>query len=87
MCKCSDVNHCNDCIRNCYVFCGMGNSPLPFKWRINMSECIIDGTVEVTGLKKALEEHNQLLKHQNTILSGILDELTLIRREKYGSNR
>lgn len=52
-----------------------------------MSECIIDGTVEVTGLKKALEEHNQLLKHQNTILSGILDELTLIRREKYGSNR
>lgn len=47
-----------------------------------MSECFIDGNVEVNGLKKALEEHNRLLKHQNTILSGILDELILIRREK-----
>lgn len=47
-----------------------------------MSECIIDGSVEVNGLKKALDEHNQLIKHQNTILSGILDELILIRREK-----
>lgn len=47
-----------------------------------MSEVIIDGSVEVLYLKKALEEHNKLLKHQNTILSGILDELILIRREK-----
>jgi len=47
-----------------------------------MSECFIDGSVEVNGLKKSLEEHNRLLKHQNTILSGILDELILIRREK-----
>lgn len=48
-------------------------------------ECIIDGTVDVTGFRdveKLLKEHNELIKHQNTILSGILDELILIRREK-----
>ena len=55
-----------------------------------MCEAIIEGSVsisdsvdvDVNGLEKALREHNELTRHQNTILSGILDELVLIRREK-----
>lgn len=53
-----------------------------------MSECVIDGTVEITPNKKLcdlLKEQNELLKaqndllfHKNTILSKILDEM---RRE------
>lgn len=45
-------------------------------------ECIIDGVVDVRDFSKLIKEHNELIKHQNTILSGILDELILIRREK-----
>ena len=52
-----------------------------------MCECIIEGSVAISDsvdvnmnhIEKILKEHNELVKHQNIILSGILDEL---RREK-----
>ena len=43
-----------------------------------MAEAIIDGTVQIEPnreLCELLREHNALLKHQNTILSNILDTL------------
>ena len=46
------------------------------KWN-KMTEAIIEGKVDVTNkeLCSLLKEHNALIRHQNTILSKILDTL------------
>jgi len=56
-----------------------------------MSDCYIEGKVDVDNNKlvDAINKHNELLEHQNKILihqngilSKLLDEIILIRREK-----
>ena len=46
-----------------------------------MSEQIIEGSVEIcfSELIDVIEQQNTLLKHQNTILSKVCDELINIR--------
>lgn len=46
-------------------------------------ECIIDGMVDVRGFEKLIKEHNDLIRHQNTILSEILDEMVLRRKQQW----
>ena len=36
-----------------------------------MSECYVEGTVEIRNLNELLEKHNRLLEEQNQILSNI----------------
>ena len=57
-----------------------------------MCECIVEGKVDadIEGkvdvsndkLVKVLKEQNDLIRHQNTILSGILNEMVLRRVQK-----
>ena len=57
-----------------------------------MCECIVEGKVDANiegkvdvsndKLVKVVKEHNELIKHQNTILSGILNEMVLKRKQQ-----
>lgn len=48
-----------------------------------MTECLIEGSVSVTNkeLMEAIKEHNALVKHQNTILSKLVDVLKEVSNE------
>ena len=46
-----------------------------------MTEAFVEGTIDMRNDKliQAIERHNELIVHQNTIFSKMLDELTLLR--------